>query len=198
MGRPKGKKSNVSNQNRLIKAAVRCIEQFGVDKTSIDDIAREAGLSRPTAYRTFRTRNDLLEHVAEHSISAMAARLKLKMKKFRTFADSLVLGVIAALGEAKKDKIFMATLEALGDRGLERYMLNPAGPTFGHVQAVWSEVIPQARATGELRGGLSDYDAATCICSMLCLLLLRDDLNRKEQQAFLRKFMLPALMSVAP
>lgn len=40
-------------EQRLVDAALRCIARWGVRKTSIDDIAREAGVSRATVYRVF-------------------------------------------------------------------------------------------------------------------------------------------------
>jgi len=36
---------------RLVDAALRCIARWGVAKTTLDDIAREAGCSRATVYR---------------------------------------------------------------------------------------------------------------------------------------------------
>lgn len=38
---------------RLAEALLRCIARWGLSKTTIEDIAREAGMSRATAYRVF-------------------------------------------------------------------------------------------------------------------------------------------------
>jgi len=40
-------------EQRMVAAAVRCVARWGLAKTSLDDIAREAGSSRATAYRVF-------------------------------------------------------------------------------------------------------------------------------------------------
>jgi AcrR family transcriptional regulator len=39
--------------DRLRAAALRCIARWGVQKTTLEDVAREAGCSRATLYRTF-------------------------------------------------------------------------------------------------------------------------------------------------
>lgn len=65
---------------RVVDAALRCIARWGVAKTALDDVAREAGLSRATVYRLFPGgRDGLLEAVARVEVarffSAVAARL---------------------------------------------------------------------------------------------------------------------------
>jgi AcrR family transcriptional regulator len=40
-------------EDRLAAALLRCIARWGLTKTTIEDIAREAGVSRATAYRVF-------------------------------------------------------------------------------------------------------------------------------------------------
>ena len=39
--------------DRILEAALRCIARWGMAKTTLDDIAREAGCSRATIYRAF-------------------------------------------------------------------------------------------------------------------------------------------------
>ena len=42
-----------STRVRIVDAALRCLARQGIAKTTVDDIAREAGLSRATLYRAF-------------------------------------------------------------------------------------------------------------------------------------------------
>lgn len=42
-----------STESRLLDAVVRCAARWGIDKTTVDDVAREAGVSRATVYRIF-------------------------------------------------------------------------------------------------------------------------------------------------
>src|SRR3954467_2501475 len=45
---------------RIADAVVRCVGRWGVGKTTLDDVAREAGCSRATVYRTFPGGKDAL------------------------------------------------------------------------------------------------------------------------------------------
>lgn len=191
---PVSKESPPNHEAKLVEAAIRCIEKYGLEKTFIDDIAREAGLSRPTAYRVFKSRKELLEQVAMRSISSFGSRMKAKLRRHKSFADALVQGIPASLEMAMKDKIFMTTLHALGDEGMERYFLNPKAPNFAYTMDAWSETIAKARAAGEIRDGISDYDLITLFCSANCIFLLRDDMSRDDRVTMLGKFLLPAVM----
>jgi AcrR family transcriptional regulator len=179
---------------RLVEAAIRCIEKYGLAKTYIDDIAKEAGLSRPTAYRVFKSRKELLEQVAMRSISGFSRRMKAKLRRYPSFSEALVQGIPASLEMATKDKIFMTTLQALGDEGMERYFLNPKAPNFAFTLDAWAETIARARAAGEIREGVTDHELITLFCSANCIFLLRDDMTREDRANLLTKFLLPAVI----
>ncbi|HEX5367073.1 MAG TPA: TetR/AcrR family transcriptional regulator [Acidimicrobiales bacterium] len=46
----------------VLDATMRCLERWGVAKTTLDDVAREAGCSRATVYRLFPGGKDSLLH----------------------------------------------------------------------------------------------------------------------------------------
>jgi AcrR family transcriptional regulator len=48
------------SKERLLEAAYRCVARYGLAKTTIDDVAREARVSRPTMYRQFPGGKDAL------------------------------------------------------------------------------------------------------------------------------------------
>ena len=47
-------------EGRVLDAAKRCCERWGIAKVTIDDIAAEAGVSRATLYRLFPGGKDVL------------------------------------------------------------------------------------------------------------------------------------------
>jgi AcrR family transcriptional regulator len=50
---------------RILDAAIACFTQFGNEKTTLDNVARVAGLARQTIYRYFPNRAALLEGVRD-------------------------------------------------------------------------------------------------------------------------------------
>jgi len=55
----------LSQRDRLLAATYRCVERFGLAKTTVEDVVKESGVSRATIYRQFPGGRDelLLETV---------------------------------------------------------------------------------------------------------------------------------------
>lgn len=79
---------------RVVDATVRCIARWGVAKTTLDDVAREAGWSRATVYRLFPGGKDaLLETVVEVELERLFAALDDRLAAARDLEDLLVGGM---------------------------------------------------------------------------------------------------------
>lgn len=52
--------SGPDTRTRILEGAVACVERWGLAKTSLEDVANEAGLSRATVYRYFAGGRDQL------------------------------------------------------------------------------------------------------------------------------------------
>ena len=67
-------------EKNILEAALRVFSRFGVKKTSMADIAEEAGISRQTLYKAFRSKDDVLRaHIrsyADDAVSAMKENLE--------------------------------------------------------------------------------------------------------------------------
>jgi AcrR family transcriptional regulator len=65
-------------RDRIIAAAMRCVDRYGAAKTGLADVAAELGVTRQTVYRLFPTSGDLFQAMATTAadtfIDRMAAR----------------------------------------------------------------------------------------------------------------------------
>jgi len=83
---------------RLVAAALRCIARWGVAKTSLDDIAREAGVGRATVYRAVPGGKDrLLQLVLRHEIGRLYHEIDTELAAADDLADLLTRGLARAL-----------------------------------------------------------------------------------------------------
>lgn len=55
-------------REQLLDAVERCFERFGVEKTTLGDVAAECGVSRQTVYRYFRDRDALFNGVVLRTV----------------------------------------------------------------------------------------------------------------------------------
>lgn len=84
-------------ERRILDAALRCVARWGVAKTSLDDIAREAGVSRATVYRLFPGGKDvLLDALVHDQLAQFFAAVTAELDAAEDLDDLLVAGITTA------------------------------------------------------------------------------------------------------
>lgn len=82
---------------RIVDAALRRIARQGTRKTTVDDLAREAGVSRATLYRTFPGGKEaVLSAVVETEVARFFSGLAVVMGEAHDLEDVLVAGMVDA------------------------------------------------------------------------------------------------------
>lgn len=82
---------------RILAGAVRQVEDFGVRRFTVDDLARRVGLSRVTIYRRFPGRQRLIEAALLYEMRRFLAALDAAVAPYGTLEERLVEGFVAAL-----------------------------------------------------------------------------------------------------
>ena len=131
-------------RERLLDAAEGCLEQFGPQKTSMEDVARAAGMSRATVYRYFENRDALLLGVASRQASSLAADAISYLAQFNTISDWLVEGLLFTLRELPSRPVFASLVTSLdshasgnlflGSTGLVQIGVNVLRPMFANAK----------------------------------------------------------------
>lgn len=75
---------------RLIEAALACVARVGVSKTTLDDVAREAGVSRATLYRVFGNKREMFDAVVAQEAVSLCLDLELAAADATDLEDALV------------------------------------------------------------------------------------------------------------
>jgi AcrR family transcriptional regulator len=105
-----GDKKRVDDEDaareRLLDAAEECFSQFGLSKTSIEDVARQAKVSRSTVYRYFEGRNELLAAAYMRANTAVFVRVKTLMAEQGTFAERVVRVTVRAVYALRSGRYF--------------------------------------------------------------------------------------------
>ncbi|MGI8663921.1 MAG: TetR/AcrR family transcriptional regulator [Acidimicrobiales bacterium] len=86
-----------SLETRIVEAALTCIARWGIAKTTLDDVGREARCARATIYRTFSGgKREVMRSVVHHEVARLAAAVDTAMVDAATLDDLLVDGAVAA------------------------------------------------------------------------------------------------------
>lgn len=140
-------------RERLLDAAEGCLEQFGPQKTSMEDVARAAGMSRATVYRYFENRDALLLGVASRQASSLATEAMAFLPQFNTISDWLVEGCLFTLREIPKRPVFASLVTSLDSSAASKLLLGSSGMIQIGVN-VLRPMFANARQQGLLRDGV--------------------------------------------
>ena len=68
--------SEISKKERVLKAAKLLFARFGFKKTTVEEICREAGIGKGTAYLHFKDKEDILREVVDEFCQTALTRLQ--------------------------------------------------------------------------------------------------------------------------
>jgi AcrR family transcriptional regulator len=174
-------RQRAATRERVYSAALAEFRRVGFERANVAEIARAAGVSRPSFYAHFPT--------TDHVLFELTWRLGLQVVRRVEGAPGL---------RATLDRLADALIEAeqaVGDPSLFREMISifvrrPAGPEFDGAEIpVLGELMrrfERAREAGELRGGMPPEQAARLCLSGVFGQLLGIDATPAERRADLR------------
>jgi len=94
--------AKASPQDRILDAAVRVFRRHGFRRSSMEQAAEEAGLSRQALYHHFESKEALfravIERLYENALAAEAAAARAAEEKGGELADILIAEIAARLG----------------------------------------------------------------------------------------------------
>ena len=82
---------------RIIDGTLACLARHGTAKTTVDDIARQSGVSRATVYRAFPGgRDEILVAVVDTELARLFSALGVRLGNAGDLATALVGGIVEA------------------------------------------------------------------------------------------------------
>jgi AcrR family transcriptional regulator len=93
---------------RILAAAASCVIDFGVDRVTLAEIARRAGVSRPTVYRRWPDTRSILAALLTRRIAAAVREVPARGDG----REALVDRVVAVAERLRRDDLVMAVLRS--------------------------------------------------------------------------------------
>ena len=92
-----------TSRDRVLDAAISTISRYGIERLSISGVATAAGVSRPTVYSHFNTREELIAEALARAAESVLDRVMTRALKARTAADFVIEAFVAARHEIGRD-----------------------------------------------------------------------------------------------
>ncbi|WP_151772488.1 TetR/AcrR family transcriptional regulator [Streptomyces abyssomicinicus] len=91
---------------RILDAALEQFTLFGLRRSSVDDVAKRAGVSRVTVYRRFQTKDRLVEDTLLREHRRFFQRLDAAVAALPTMEERVVEGFVVALRHTRAHPLF--------------------------------------------------------------------------------------------
>jgi AcrR family transcriptional regulator len=155
-----------SVEQRILEGAARCFTDVGVRKTTVEEIAAAAGITKPTFYRRFADKTQVVEALVHRETDDLARRMRAAGTASVSAADAFTAAFGTAAGWLTRHPFVRKSLD-LEPELLMPYLNQPDGPVLSTGHAVFVEIVSRGTASGEFRA--VDPRAVAEICWRLVL-----------------------------
>ena len=155
------------SRERLLEAAYACVARWGLGKTTMEDVAREAGLSRATVYRYFpHGKDQLVRDVVAWEAGRFFERLTRAVAHHVDLADLLEEALVFAHRAVEDHVVLQKILETEPER-----LLPTLTTESGRIVALVKQFLLLGMQRTPLQDGV-DADAAADHLARMVLSLI--------------------------
>lgn len=182
---------------RVLDGAYEQFCRMGIRRSTMEDVARRAGVSRITVYRRFTTKDTLVEHVVRREFRRYFDQFLIDIEQARTAADRVVLGFVSALRAIRHNPL-IGGLMAVEPDVLVPTMIGDGGRTLAAVQKFVAGQLRREQQAGHVSPSV-DVELVAELMARICSSFLLTpshvvDLDDDEQvREVARKFLVPML-----
>lgn len=138
---------------RILDAAGELFARVGIQRVTMEEVARSAGVARVTIYRRFATKDVLVEQVVRREFRRYFDQFLRDIKEARTAADRVVVGFVSSLRAIRGNTLIGGLLAAEPDL-LVPSLVGDQGRTLGTVREFIAGQLRREQAAGTVAADL--------------------------------------------
>ncbi len=121
-----------SKKTTILKAAIECVNRWGVDRFSMADLAKEAKVARSTVYMYYNTRDEVIRDALLQSAVIFGEKLIAYQSQFFTPQERLIETFVFGINQLPKEPFLqMVSGSELFDMVSEHTLTTPEGLNIG-------------------------------------------------------------------
>jgi TetR/AcrR family transcriptional regulator, repressor for uid operon len=182
---------------RVLDGAYEQFCQIGIRRSTIQDVAHRAGVSRITVYRRFATKDELVEQVVRREFRRYFDQFLLDIQQARTVADRIVLGFASSLRAIRRNPL-IGGLMAVEPDVLVPYLAGGDGRMLAAVQRFVAGQLRLEQRAGNVSAEVNVELVAELMARVSASFLLTpshvvDPDDDEQMRALARQFLVPML-----
>ena len=188
-----------SSYERIVRAAYKCFERNGIEGTSIEDIAREAGVTRPTVYRYFRGKIQIVDLISAEESRKVNAEVRKRLVRGQKF-DELVTEALILIVRIAIENPYVRRI--LAYREFEAEATSSTSELHRMHRQLWGPLLEHAAERDEVAKDLDIDETLVWLTLSQRMLLTRLEsgpMDDVELRRLIRRFIVePLLPRTAP
>ncbi|HET9139486.1 helix-turn-helix domain-containing protein [Actinophytocola sp.] len=182
---------------RILDAAYAQFSRMGIQRSTVEDVARRAGVSRITVYRRFASKDVLVEHVVRREFRRYFDQFLIDIERAETVADRVVLGFVSSLRAIRGNPLIGGLID-MEPNLLVASMIGDGGQTLATVRQFVAGQLRREQHAGNVSQDLDTDLAAEMMVRISASFLVIPshvvDIDDDGQLADLaRRFLVPML-----
>ena len=135
----------------IVETGRKLFFRHGIKRVSVEEVCREAEVSKMTFYRSFKNKDDLVHHILDQLVDASIAHCELVMKKKAPFSEKMevLMSMKVKMVEQFSKEFMKDLMSSSGKAGL--YLLKRRQ----EADAMMKTFFREAQKKGELRSDLN-------------------------------------------
>lgn len=180
----------------ILDAALECYGAKGIGNTSLDEVAKVAGIGRTTLYRYVDNRDDLLNKVVLRDARQQQEEMSVLTRYHDNFADSLVDSIVYIMRGRRSRPMNVLLFGSDDDAVIERVNLSPVN-FYSMSETMLEPLFKQAMDSGQIRPGVTLGQMSQWVARVILSLVNYPEEYLEDENAlreFLRNFLVPSVV----
>lgn len=181
-------------RDRIIEAVYVCLERYGVQKTTVEDVARAAGFSRQTVYKNFTSKDDLVTEVCLIEAAKMNAEIHQRVQCQTSLASKITESIMVVIRFGRENAYVRRLIEPLEVRSR---LTDRSNPIHALQRQRWAPILQDAAASGELASDLDMDEVVSWLTLAQMALLVKFGASAEddvELEHMIRRFVVAPLL----
>lgn len=183
---------------KVMEAVIACIQKYGIQKVTMDDVAEMSGISRITLYREFGNKQRLFTGVLDYRGKQFNSKIKELIENAQSLEEALELYFLTTCRASVKDESIKAMVET---HYVFRAVLDAKeSPLKQSVSDVWLPAIRKSHVERYGHYALTKEDETEMIDWLIIMqanfsrMIIESAIDEEQIRRYLRRFVIPVFL----
>lgn len=184
-----------STEDQILQAAYTCFDRHGFRRTTVEDIAAEARVSRATLYRYFSNKDEIVERLSVVETDKVTTEIRRQLTRGASTGETIAQCLFLATRIAHANPYVRAMVEETNSSARAS---DPNSRAHQAWRATWGHFIEDAMAAGAFAPDLKVDDVAGWLVLAQSFLLVKVDaapISDPALKAFIVRFVVSPLLA---